>query len=80
MVNNAQAQKAVLQTNCYSFIKPPYWERVVGEISGKGILFTEGDEHRKQRKLLIGMGDLQSMLISIYTDRKSPYQSPVLFR
>ncbi|KAM5383714.1 hypothetical protein ACJZ2D_001703 [Fusarium nematophilum] len=53
MVNNARAQKAVLQTKCYSFVKPPFWERVVGEIAGKGILFTEGQEHRKQRKLLI---------------------------
>lgn len=55
MVNNTRAQKEVLQTKCYSFIKPPYWERVVGEIAGHGILFTEGEEHKKQRKLLVGM-------------------------
>ncbi|KAH7110702.1 cytochrome P450 3A5 [Dactylonectria macrodidyma] len=53
MVNNAHAHKAVLQTKCYSFVKPPFWERIVGEIAGKGILFTEGQEHRRQRKLLI---------------------------
>ncbi|KAH7068616.1 cytochrome P450 [Paraphoma chrysanthemicola] len=53
MVNNIRAQKDVLQTKCYSFKKPGYWERVVGEISGRGILFTEGLEHRKQRRLLL---------------------------
>ena len=55
MVNNARAHKDVLQTHCYSFVKPPFYERVVGEIAGKGILFTEGEEHKKQRKLLIRM-------------------------
>ena len=54
MVNNARAHKEVLQTKCYSFIKPPYYKRFVGEIAGDGILFTEGEEHKKQRKLLIG--------------------------
>ncbi|KAH7020347.1 cytochrome P450 [Ilyonectria destructans] len=53
MVNNTRAQKEVLQTKCYSFIKPPYWKRVVGEVAGHGILFTEGEEHKKQRKLLV---------------------------
>ncbi|KAJ3540627.1 hypothetical protein NM208_g2693 [Fusarium decemcellulare] len=37
MVNNAHAQKAVLQTKCYSFVKPPFWERIIGEIAGKGL-------------------------------------------
>lgn len=50
-----RAIKEVLQTNCYSFIKPPFWWRVVGEIAGKGILFLEGEEHKKQRKLLAGI-------------------------
>lgn len=54
MVNNLAALKEVLQTKCYSFIKPAYYERVVAEIAGRGILFTEGDEHKKQRKLLVG--------------------------
>ncbi|OQV00112.1 hypothetical protein CLAIMM_05650 [Cladophialophora immunda] len=53
MVNSARAYKAVLQTKCYSFVKPKYYERVVGEIAGHGILFTEGEEHKRQRKLLL---------------------------
>lgn len=52
MVNNVQALKGVLQTKCYSFVKPGYYERVVAEIAGRGILFMEGEEHRKARKLL----------------------------
>lgn len=52
MVNSVQALKGVLQTKCYSFVKPGYYERVVAEIAGRGILFMEGDEHRKARKLL----------------------------
>ena len=55
LVNNLQAHREVLQTKCYSFIKPPFWERIVGEIAGKGILFMEGEEHKKQRRLLVGI-------------------------
>ncbi|KAF4950241.1 hypothetical protein FGADI_8329 [Fusarium gaditjirri] len=53
MVNNTKAHKAVLQAKCYLFVKPSYWRRIVGEIAGIGILFTEGQEHRRQRKLLL---------------------------
>lgn len=55
MVNSPAAHKEVLQTQCYSFVKPQFYERVVGEIAGHGILFTEGEEHKKQRRLLIRM-------------------------
>lgn len=54
MPNNVRALKEVLQTKCYAFVKPGYYERVVAEISGRGILFMEGEEHRKSRKLLVG--------------------------
>jgi hypothetical protein len=54
MVNNVRALKEVLQTKCYSFVKPGYYERVVAEIAGRGILFMEGEEHRKSRKVLGG--------------------------
>lgn len=55
LVNSPQAFKDVLQTNCYSFIKPVIMQRVVGEIVGKGLLFAEGADHKRQRKLLAGM-------------------------
>jgi cytochrome P450 len=55
LVNSPQGFKDVLQTHCYSFVKPLVMQRVVGEIVGKGLLFAEGEDHKKQRRLLTGM-------------------------
>lgn len=55
LINSLAAHKEVLQTKCYSFVKPPFFTRLVGEIVGKGLLFSEGDEHRHQRRLLAGV-------------------------
>lgn len=55
MVNSPQSHKEVLQTQCYSFKKPAFYERVVGEIAGSGILFAEGEEHKRIRRLLTGL-------------------------
>ncbi|KAF2191654.1 cytochrome P450 [Zopfia rhizophila CBS 207.26] len=52
LVNSLKAHQEVLQKNCYSFVKPPFFARIVGEVTGKGLVFAEGDEHRKQRRLL----------------------------
>ncbi|PGH20752.1 hypothetical protein AJ80_03512 [Polytolypa hystricis UAMH7299] len=54
LVNSLEAHKEVLQAKCYSFVKPVVFTRLVGEIVGKGLLFAEGDEHKKQRRLLAG--------------------------
>ncbi|KAI1495618.1 cytochrome P450 [Biscogniauxia marginata] len=54
LVNSLGAHKAFLQTHVYDFVKPPFFARMVGEITGKGLLFAEGDQHRHQRKLLSG--------------------------
>jgi hypothetical protein len=48
----------VLQTSCYAFEKPQWLSRIVGEIAGTGLLFAEGDEHKKQRRLLAGKIDM----------------------
>jgi len=46
--------KEVLHTKSYSFIKPPILTNDIGGILGKkGLLFTEGEEHKMQRKLLL---------------------------
>jgi hypothetical protein len=50
LVNNLQAHCEVLQTKCYEFEKPEFFRRVVGELVGVGSLFTEGEEHKMQRK------------------------------
>ncbi|KAI8952274.1 cytochrome P450 3A5 [Xylaria longipes] len=54
IINSLAAHKAVLQTHAYDFVKPPFFARLVGEIAGTGLLFAEGDDHRHQRKLLVG--------------------------
>lgn len=55
LVNSLRAHQEVLSTKCYSFVKPPFFARIVGEVTGMGLVFAEGDEHKKQRKLLNGM-------------------------
>ncbi|KAI0122933.1 cytochrome P450 [Xylariales sp. AK1849] len=54
MLNSVATCRAVLQTHCYDFIKPPFFARLVGEIVGIGLLFSEGDSHKQQRRLLAG--------------------------
>ncbi|KAH8704353.1 cytochrome P450 [Phaeosphaeriaceae sp. PMI808] len=61
LVNSLRAHQEVLQTKCYSFIKPPFFARIVGEVTGMGLVFAEGDEHRKPRKLLNGIFSTPNM-------------------
>ncbi|KAI1753563.1 cytochrome P450 3A5 [Xylaria castorea] len=61
IVNSLVAHKAVLQTHVYDFVKPPFFARLVGEITGKGLLFAEGEDHKHQRKLLTGPFSVPSM-------------------
>lgn len=52
LVNSLEAHKEVMQTKAYSFVKPAFFEKLVGEFAGKGVLFSVGDEHRLQRRFL----------------------------
>ncbi|KAJ3556516.1 hypothetical protein NPX13_g10117 [Xylaria arbuscula] len=61
VVNSLAAHKAVLQTHVYDFVKPPFFARLVGEITGVGLLFAEGEDHKRQRKLLAGPFSVPSM-------------------
>lgn len=54
LVNNLEACRDVLQTNAYSFVKPSFFEILVGEIIGIGILFSHGDQHRRLRRIIAG--------------------------
>ena len=54
LVNSLAAHKQVLQTKCYSFEKPEFFRRLLIDITGKGLLFSDGDEHKSQRRQLIG--------------------------
>ncbi|KAI0006418.1 cytochrome P450 [Xylariaceae sp. FL0662B] len=53
--NSLNSFKDVLQTNCYLFHKPDRWRRMMVEITGKGVLSLEDDEHRLHRKMLAGV-------------------------
>lgn len=61
LVNTLAPHKAVLQTHVYDFVKPPFFARLVGEITGTGLLFAEGDVHRRERRLLAGPFSVPSM-------------------
>ncbi|KAI2622153.1 cytochrome P450 [Hypomontagnella submonticulosa] len=61
LANSLAAHKAVLQTHVYDFVKPPFFARLVGEITGTGLLFAEGDVHRRERRLLAGPFSVPSM-------------------
>ncbi|KAI2470825.1 cytochrome P450 [Annulohypoxylon bovei var. microspora] len=61
LVNSLAAYKAVLQTHVYDFVKPPFFARLVGEITGVGLLFAEGDLHKRERRLLASPFSVPSM-------------------
>ncbi|ORY10246.1 cytochrome P450 [Clohesyomyces aquaticus] len=54
LVNSLEGCKEVLQTKCYALEKPEWFRRVVGELAGIGLVNSEGDAHKRQRKLLNG--------------------------
>jgi hypothetical protein len=54
LVTSLVAQKEFLQAKCYSFVKPPFFKRLIVDIAGLGIIFSEGDDHKSQRKALRG--------------------------
>ena len=54
LVNSVSAHKQVLQTKCYDFEKSDFFRNLVQDIAGKGLLFSVGEEHKSQRRQLIG--------------------------
>ncbi|KAH8664236.1 cytochrome P450 [Xylariales sp. PMI_506] len=52
LLNSVTAYKGILQTHCYDTVKPSVLSRLVGEVTGTGLLFAEGDYHKQQRRLL----------------------------
>ncbi|KAF4971288.1 hypothetical protein FSARC_1858 [Fusarium sarcochroum] len=54
LVNNLEACREVLQTNASSFVKPAFFYTLVGEMLGKGLLFSVGDEHKRLRRIVAG--------------------------
>lgn len=52
MVTSAKGLGEVLSQKSYEFIKPPQLRNGLGRVLGIGILLAEGDEHKRQRRLL----------------------------
>ncbi|KAI0835283.1 cytochrome P450 [Hypoxylon sp. FL0890] len=71
LVNSLAAHKAVLQTHVYDFVKPPFFARLVGEITGVGLLFAEGEHHKRERRLLAGPFSVPSMrkLLPVFREK-----------
>ncbi|KAM7205465.1 putative cytochrome p450 protein [Naviculisporaceae sp. PSN 640] len=55
LVTSLAAQKEILHEKCDSFQKPDWWVRLVVDIVGYGLVLAEGEEHKRQRRVLNGM-------------------------
>src|SRR5712664_3402378 len=53
LVTTPKALAEVLVTKNYEFIKPSFFRHNLGRLLGVGILFAEGDEHKRQRRHLM---------------------------
>ncbi|EHK39647.1 cytochrome P450 [Trichoderma atroviride IMI 206040] len=54
LVNSLEAAREVLQVYAYSFVKPSFQEKLVGEMMGTGLLFGVGEPHRRLRRITAG--------------------------
>ncbi|KAK0732281.1 cytochrome P450 [Lasiosphaeris hirsuta] len=55
LVTSLAAHKEILRDKVYSFQKPAFFTRLVSDIVGFGLVFAEGEKHRKQRRVLAGL-------------------------
>lgn len=53
LLTSPKALAEVLVQKNYEFVKPKLFSENLGRLLGLGILFAEGDEHKRQRKLLL---------------------------
>ncbi|CAO3591050.1 unnamed protein product [Absidia cylindrospora] len=61
LLTDPELIKHVLTTNSYDYVKPPATVEFLKKILGEGLLISEGDLHRKQRKLLNPAFSVQSI-------------------
>ncbi|TFB06885.1 Cytochrome P450 709B2 [Trichoderma ghanense] len=54
LVNSLEAAREVLQTHGSSFVKPAFFEKLVGEMMGTGVLFSVGEQHKQLRRIMAG--------------------------
>ncbi|KAK0496994.1 cytochrome P450 [Armillaria luteobubalina] len=53
LVSDPKALQYIYQTSGYGFIKPPGRKELGRLINGTGILYVEGDDHKRHRKVLL---------------------------
>ncbi|RYP21857.1 hypothetical protein DL767_009176 [Monosporascus sp. MG133] len=59
--NSLNSRKELLQTKCYSFRRPDWWLRTVEDLTGRGVLWMEGEEHHAARRMLAGPFSLSNI-------------------
>ncbi|GAA5872942.1 hypothetical protein JCM8547_003270 [Rhodosporidiobolus lusitaniae] len=52
ILSDPAALNHILLSNCYSYPKPDEVRGELAQILGKGVLFAEGDDHRRQRRIM----------------------------
>ncbi|KAK0704317.1 cytochrome p450 monooxygenase [Lasiosphaeris hirsuta] len=52
LVTGLDALRHVLSAKPYSFVKPPFYVKLLMPLVGKGLFFSEGEEHKHQRRLM----------------------------
>ncbi|KAK0231349.1 cytochrome P450 [Armillaria fumosa] len=53
LVSDPKALQYIFQTSGYRFIKPPGRKEIGRLLNGTGILFAEGEDHKRHRKVLL---------------------------
>ncbi|KDQ64100.1 hypothetical protein JAAARDRAFT_64014 [Jaapia argillacea MUCL 33604] len=53
MITDPKALQYILSTSGYNFVKPPDRREVARAIIGIGLIFAEGDDHKRQRRLML---------------------------
>ncbi|KAF9573057.1 hypothetical protein EC968_009107 [Mortierella alpina] len=65
LLADPKAFQHVFITNSYKYVKHSRTRRLLGEVTGYGVLLAEGDAHKKQRKMInpaFGLGHIKEMV------------------
>jgi hypothetical protein len=75
LINTPEAHKEVFHTYYDSFKKPDFMFRWVGDITGWGLLFSEGEEHKRQRRLLQGLFAVRNLkrIFPVFSDKAGEF-------
>jgi cytochrome P450 len=49
-----EAHVQIMKTNCYAFTKPGFYRRAIFPLTGRGLVFQDGEEHRRHRRIVAG--------------------------